>query len=122
MRNSDEHRYEYFGTPEGEVMIIEGGTARTYVQEDLDFTTYMLEEVDSHTVRQILKISQSTLNRYVDNNLLKVTNKGEGDRKFNLAEILYLNKEEMKRQNRTINRTQIKIKSKSNQRTWKQQH
>ncbi|MCK9629130.1 MAG: hypothetical protein M0R37_11135 [Bacteroidales bacterium] len=72
---------------------------------------YAHVEVDSHTVRQILKISQSTLNRYVDNNLLKVTNRGEGDRKFNLAEILYLNKEEMKRQNRTINRTQVKTKS-----------
>lgn len=71
---------------------------------------YAHVEVDSHTVRQILKISQSTVNRYVENGLLKVTNK-EGDRKFNLAEILYLNKEEMKRQNRVINRTQIKIKS-----------
>lgn len=64
-------------------------------------------EVDTHTVRQILKISQSTVNRYVENGLLKVTNQ-EGDRRFNLADILYINKEEIKRENRLINRTQVK--------------
>lgn len=67
MKNSDEHRYEYFGTPEGEVMIIENGAARTYVQEDLAFTTYMIEKIKnlySEAYKALTTIYQkSALNR-----------------------------------------------------------
>ena len=36
------NKFEFYGTPEGEVIISENGTHRTYEQEDRAFTVYML--------------------------------------------------------------------------------
>ena len=41
-------------------------------------------EVDSHTATQILGISKSTLDRWIDRNLIRVNNAGEKELKGNL--------------------------------------
>lgn len=65
MRNNSQ--YEYFGTPEGEVMILEGCNARTYIPEDLAFTTYMIEKIKnlySEAYKALTQTySKSALNR-----------------------------------------------------------
>lgn len=92
-----------------ELILLQREDLRDFLREVI-IDSFSNIEVDTHTVSQILKISKSTVNRYVENNLLKVVNKGEGDRRFLLSEILYINRQEIKKENRIINKTQVKPK------------
>jgi hypothetical protein len=89
--------------------LIQTGDLKNFLKEVL-IDRFSNVEVDTHTVKQILNISQSTVNRYVENNLLRVTNPNQRNRKFILSDILYMNRQDLKKQNRLINTTQYKPK------------
>ena len=63
-------------------------------------------EVDSHTATQILGISKSTLDRWIDRNLIRVSNAGEKrvERKFDLAYLFSLDVRQIKQQYRMLNK------------------
>ena len=63
-------------------------------------------EVDSHTATQILGISKSTLDSWIDRNLIRVNNAGEKrvERKFDLAYLFSLDVRQIKQQYRMLNK------------------
>lgn len=64
-------------------------------------------EVDSHAATQILGISRSTLDRWIDRKLIRVNNSTGGkrvERKFDLAYLFSLDIKTIKQQYRMLNK------------------
>ncbi len=75
--------------------------------KDLVINRYEDRELNAQAAAQVLGISISTLNRWIDLNLVKSTNKIGGmrvERKFNLAYLLTLDLKQIKSDYRTLNK------------------